>query len=119
MARSAAPTRRPTRAAGSASIWMAMPVNFLRRFLSFCWGIFGGLEAPEVEVSAEVAEAFRRVAEALERHAGLLGGPISDRDRKLVLDSLGSVGSDYRAGLYAHGFADRKSTRLNSSHLGI
>jgi hypothetical protein len=50
------------------------------------------------------------VAEALERHAGLLGGPISDRDRKLVLDSLGNVGSDYRAGLYAHGFAGDQTT---------
>jgi len=90
---------------------------FLRRFLSFCRGIFGGLEAPEVEVSAEVAEAFRRVAEALERHAGLLGGPISDRDRKRVLDDLGNVGSDYRAGLYAHGFSGRQ-TRLSVAEIG-
>ena len=63
---------------------------YLRRFLAFCRGLFGAVEAPAVEVSAEVAEAFRRVAEALERHAGLLGGPISDRDRKRVLDALGA-----------------------------
>jgi len=90
---------------------------FLRRFLAFCGGIFGGLDAPAIEVSAEVAGAFRQVAEALERHAGLLGGPISDVGRKLVLDSLGSVGSDYRAGLYAHGFSGRQ-TRLSVAELG-
>jgi len=82
---------------------------FLRRFLSFCRGVFDAAGTPAIEVSAEVAEAFRRVAEALERHAGLLGGPISDRDRKRVLDDLGSVGSDYRAGLYARGFSGRQT----------
>jgi len=35
----------------------------------------------------------------------LLGGRISDRDRKVVLDSLGNTGSDYRAKVYAHGFS--------------
>ena len=78
---------------------------FLRRFLSFCQELFDAAGTPAIEVSAEVAEAFRRVAEALERHASLLGGPISDRDRKAVLDSLGSAGSDYRTGVYAHGFS--------------
>jgi hypothetical protein len=78
---------------------------YLRRFLSFCRGLF----TAGVDVSAEVAGAFHRVAEALERHAGLLAGPISDRDRKAVLDSLGAAGSDYRAGLYARGFSGRQS----------
>jgi hypothetical protein len=82
---------------------------FLRRFLSFCHRVFDAAGAPSIEVSTEVAEAFRKVAEALERHAGLLAGPISDRDRKRVLDDLGSVGSDYRAGLYAHGFSGQQT----------
>ncbi|MGB9459225.1 MAG: hypothetical protein WCB12_24490 [Bryobacteraceae bacterium] len=90
---------------------------FLRRFLSFCRGIFGAAGTPAVEVSAEVAEAFRRVSEALERHAGLLGVPISDRDRKRVLDDLGIVGSDYRAGLYAHGFSGQQAA-LSVAELG-
>jgi hypothetical protein len=82
---------------------------FLRRFLSFCRRVLEAAGTPSIEVSQEVAAAFRRVAEALERHAGLLGGPISDRDRKRVLDDLGGVGSDYRAGLYAHGFSGRQT----------
>ena len=84
----------------------------LRRFLSFCRGLF----TVGVEVSAEVAEAFHRVAEALDRHSGLLSGPISDRDRKAVLDSLGAIGSDYRAALYARGFSG-KQTALTSAEL--
>jgi len=82
---------------------------YLRRFLSLCRGIFGAVDVPAIEVSSEVAEAFHRVAEALESHAGLLGGPISDQNRKTVLDSLGNAGSDYRAKLYAHGFSGRQT----------
>jgi len=51
---------------------------YLRRFLAFCRAIFSGAGTPAIEVSSEVAETFRRVAEALERHASLLGGRISD-----------------------------------------
>ena len=82
---------------------------FLRRFLAFCRGIFASAGFESIEVSAEVAAAFRRVAEALERHSSLLGEPISDRDRKRVLDDLGNAGSDYRAGLYARGFSGRRT----------
>jgi hypothetical protein len=82
---------------------------YLRRFLSLCRSLFGTAGASAIEVSSEIAEAFHRVAEALQRHASLLGGSISDRDRKMVLDSLGSAGSDYRAKLYAHGFSGRQA----------
>jgi hypothetical protein len=80
---------------------------YLRRFLSFCQNLFGAANTPAIEVSSEVAEAFHRVAEVLKRHAILLDAPISDQNRKTVLDSLGSAGSDYRATLYAHGFSGR------------
>jgi hypothetical protein len=89
---------------------------YLRRFLSFCRGIFGVAGTPAMEVSAEVAVAFRRVTEALERHASLLDGPILDQDRKAVLDDLGNAGSDYRTGLYAHGFSGAQ-TPLRAAEL--
>lgn len=89
---------------------------FLRRFLSFCRGIFDGAGSPALEVSAEVAEALCRVEEVLERHVSLLDGPISDRDRKVVLDALGGGGSSYRAELYAHGFSGRQ-TQLGGAEL--
>jgi hypothetical protein len=78
---------------------------YLRRFLSFSRNLFAAAAEPAVEVSAEVAGAFRRVAKALEQYGSLLDAPISDRDRRRVLDSLGAAGSDYRAGLYARGFS--------------
>jgi hypothetical protein len=78
---------------------------YLRRFLSLCRDIFGAAGTHAIEVSSEVAEAFQRVTEALKHSVSLLGVPVSDRDRKMVLDSLGIAGSDYRSKLYAHGFS--------------
>ncbi|MGA3137010.1 MAG: hypothetical protein ABSC88_13560 [Terracidiphilus sp.] len=88
---------------------------FLRRFLSFCRGIFGATTSA-IDVSSEVAGAFRHVLEALERHANMLNGPVSDQDRKAVLDSLGSAGSSYRTELYTHGFSGRQAS-LSGSEL--
>jgi hypothetical protein len=82
---------------------------YLRRLLAFCRATFAGAAVPEFEVSSEVAEAFHGVADALERHASLLGGQVSDRERKVVLDDLGSAGSDYRAKIYARGFSGRQT----------
>ena len=78
---------------------------YLRRFLSFSRGLFAAGGQPTIEVSEEVAAAFRRVAETLQHFTALLGDPISDSDRKAVLDSVGAAGCDYRASLYAHGFS--------------
>ena len=89
---------------------------YLRRFLAFCRGVFVAAGSPAFEVSSEVAVAFRRVAQALEAHSDLLDGPISDRDRAIVLESLGSVGSDYRAKLYAEGFSGSQ-TPLSAAEL--
>jgi hypothetical protein len=81
---------------------------YLRRFLAFCRTLFAsGTQA--IMISEEVAEALRGVMEALESHADLLSGPISDQNRKAVLDGLGSAGSNYRAGLYEHGFSGRQT----------
>ena len=90
---------------------------YLRRFLWFCRGAFAAAGRPRIEVSSEVAGAFHRVAQALETHLNLLDGPISDRDRAAVLGSLGSVGSDYRAKLYAEGFSGSR-TPLEVAELG-
>jgi hypothetical protein len=90
---------------------------YLRRFLSFCRCLFASAETSTIEISSEVADAFHRVAGALEQYVSMLGGPVSDRDRKAVLDSLGAAGSDYRSGLYVKGFSGEQ-TPLTVPELG-
>jgi len=78
---------------------------YLRRLLTFCRSLFTTLDGENVEVSAEVAGLFAAHLAALEQHSGLLAGPISDRDRRRVLDALGEAGSDYRSKFYAAGLS--------------
>jgi hypothetical protein len=82
---------------------------YLRRFVSFCRPLFARDGTAGLEVSTELAFAFRGVDEALARHEGLLGGPISDADRKRVLDELGGVGSAYRQRVYADLSGERQT----------
>jgi hypothetical protein len=78
---------------------------YMRRMLSLTRRLFAEAGTRKIEISAPVADAFRRVSDILERHASLLRGTFSDRDRKTVLDALGEAGSDYRAALYKSGFS--------------
>ncbi len=81
---------------------------YLRRFMAFFQGLLGDGENGSVEISAELALCFHQMKGALAAHHGLLAGPLSDADRKAVLDSLGTAASDYRAGIYKQGFSGEK-----------
>jgi len=81
---------------------------YLRRFLAYCRSLFAALDGGEVEIATEVAELFNAVLAALEQYSDSLAGPISDRDRKRILDALGGAGSDYRSKVYADGFSGER-----------
>jgi hypothetical protein len=72
----------------------------LRRYLAFMDAQFAASGLDEVEISAPVAESVRAVAAAFEDHAELAEKDASDRDRKALLDRLGSAGAAYRASAY-------------------
>ena len=77
---------------------------FLRRLVAFSRDLFAA-HPGALEVSAEVAAAFRAVTAALREHAPPLTGSVGNGERRAVLDALGKAGGDYRAGLYASGFS--------------
>lgn len=83
---------------------------YLRRFLAFCKDLFREIEEREISISLEVGEFFRDIYDALKRHLNLLGKPMSDKDRKRVLDDLGKAGSRYRSRIYAKGFSGAQTT---------
>lgn len=72
----------------------------LRRYLNFLDQQCASAGLDEVEISASVAEFLRAVAAAFEDHIDLVGGAISDRARKALLDRLGVAGTAYRASAY-------------------
>ncbi|HEX7589963.1 MAG TPA: hypothetical protein VF362_03180, partial [Demequinaceae bacterium] len=83
---------------------------YLRRYLAFVKDLFATIEGGGAEVAAEVALFLTEVRSALEAHAGSLGGAISDRDRRALMDALGEAGSRYREGIYAAGFSGGRTT---------
>ncbi|MGA8014289.1 MAG: hypothetical protein WCB85_00020 [Candidatus Dormiibacterota bacterium] len=82
----------------------------LRRFLSFCRNLFIASGQAAIDISAEVAGALHRVTDVLTEYQRVVDGPISDGNRKMVLDALASAGSDYRTRIYSAGFSGERAT---------
>ncbi len=81
---------------------------YLRRFLNFLEGIVKNRPGKDSEVSIELAEFFNKVLSTLNKNKSILTGEVTDKDRKTVLDGLGSAGSDYRTRIYENGFSGDK-----------
>ncbi|MFM8911386.1 MAG: hypothetical protein ACKOE6_00515, partial [Flammeovirgaceae bacterium] len=81
---------------------------YLRRFYAFLSSVMEGSGSTEVAISEELCAFFYRTYEGLKRHQHLLSGALSDKNRKVVLDALGSAASDYRQHVYQHSFSGKK-----------
>ncbi|MCB0550060.1 MAG: hypothetical protein KDD19_21005 [Phaeodactylibacter sp.] len=80
---------------------------YIFRFQQFCRQLFSREDQP-IALSEEVAELLQDITQALEQHQDRLNGPISDKDRKTILDALGQAGSRYRQRIYEEGFSGKK-----------
>jgi hypothetical protein len=78
----------------------------LRRYLVHCRGLFAAGVGTAFSVTEELARLFRQVSAALVAYRPPALAAASDQDRKVLLDALGTAGSDYRSGLYARGLGD-------------
>jgi len=81
---------------------------YLRRFLTFLNGILERSTIKEVGLSGELMNFFEDCKETLIKNQHLLAGPITDKDRKMILDALGSAGSNYRWQIYGQSFSDQR-----------
>jgi hypothetical protein len=80
----------------------------IRRLQNFCLELFKETSVTEIEVSQETAEFFESINETFLKFESLLAGKISDEKRKLMMDSLGIAGSNYRGKIYENGFSETK-----------
>ena len=89
---------------------------YLHRFLNKIVPLFSELEEESVSLSEEVADFLAEVADALATQQNSLGaGPVSDKVRKDVMESLGTAAERYRNRIYQRGFsASKKSVALSS-----
>ncbi len=81
---------------------------YLRRFFRFFGKIVADASVEKVKISEELLEFFNGISSTLESHKSLLGGSISDTERKSVLDGLGTAASNYRMKVYGQAFTGNK-----------
>ncbi|MEJ2720240.1 MAG: hypothetical protein P8181_03745 [bacterium] len=81
---------------------------YLRRYLNFLSRLLDGIPDEPLAVSREVHEWYAEVRSILDKNRALLSNrTIDDRDRKLVLDTLGTAFSKYREKVYSSGFSGK------------
>ncbi len=83
---------------------------YLRRFLKFFEIVLSKVSITKVEISSELLLFFNSVKFTLETNQSLLQGPISNIDRKRILDGLGTAASIYRQSIYNDSFSGEKET---------
>jgi hypothetical protein len=83
---------------------------YLRRFLTFFNSILAKSPVSEVHVSEEVLTFFQQIHQALITYQHLLSGPINDKNRKAILDALGTAGSQFRNNIYSNTFSNHQNT---------
>jgi hypothetical protein len=88
---------------------------YLRRLQYFLSELFRENPDTEYEVSEEVLSFFRSINEAFIKNEPLLDKEFSDKERKSIVDALGSAGSDYREKIYKNGFSGIKNIVLSGN----
>lgn len=82
---------------------------YLRRFFSFFGDVLATTSVQEMEISIEVLEFFNNILNTFRGQKHLLNMPISNDQRKAILDSLGGAGSHFRNLIYNKSFSGNKS----------
>jgi len=89
---------------------------YLRRFLLFFQKLLSSSNLDQVEISGELFEFFEAISASFNKHKTLLSACIDDKDRKLIMDSLGQAASNYRNRVYQKSFSGKKQA-LSSNAL--
>jgi hypothetical protein len=76
--------------------------------LSFFNRILENTSVKEVMISEELMFFFKNTRELLLKKHHLLDGSISDKERKAILDGLGTAGSNYRIQVYEQSFTGKR-----------
>ena len=77
----------------------------LKRFLNFMNEILSKSEIIEFEISSELDTLFSEILETFKKYINLLDADFSNKERKLFMDNLGEVASNFRNEIYKNGFS--------------
>ncbi|MDT0608123.1 hypothetical protein [Croceitalea rosinachiae] len=85
-------------------------LNYLRRFLNFFETIVEDIPEMNYHLSKDLLIFFNEVRVTLSNNLSILSGPVSNSDRKKIMDGLGIAGSTYRNTVYERGFVGKAKT---------
>lgn len=89
-------------------------LNYLRRFLKFLDQVLDRSPSQEYSISKAVVRFFHSVQTTLVDHLPLLSDNLGNRDRRSVMDGLGTAGSSFRTAIYTSGFTSETDTLATS-----
>ena len=82
---------------------------YLRRFVLFMDKWLAEENVPECfDVCDQVVTLLRRTQSVIVEHSAAFAGPMSDQQRKQIVDGLSLAGCEYRAELYRNGLKETK-----------
>lgn len=82
---------------------------YIRRFITFSQSLFSDAGIGNISISSEVAESLRSISEAFIQSEDKLSGSFSDKQRRELVDALGTTGETYRNKVYK-GFSETQSS---------
>ena len=82
---------------------------YLRKLQHFLLELFIENRESAFEVSEEVISFFKSINDTFVKYEPSLGREFSDKERKSIIDALGTAGSEYRGKIYKVGFSGIKN----------
>lgn len=81
---------------------------YLRRYTNFCLELYSKSQIEEISISEEIVIFLNLINEALVKNKALLNTGFNNKNRKYLLDLLGTAASEYRKKVYQNGFSEKK-----------
>ncbi len=81
---------------------------YMHRFQVYMDQLIKDLPSDHIQVSTEVKQMFDQTFDVLKTHEYVLGKPISDETRFMIVKALGEIGESYRETVYNEGFSGEK-----------
>lgn len=80
---------------------------YVRRYIAFFTKLLSNTELETLTIIQEIATLFESIHRVLSEHRAILDSTINDRQRRSIMDALGSAGSDYRWQFYENGVSGK------------
>jgi hypothetical protein len=81
---------------------------YMRRFIHFMIELFSASDISTLEITEEMADLFRKIDDAFKNHQSKVKNGFNDKERKMLVDQLGTAGSDFRNKIYK-GFSGKRT----------